>query len=38
MERLIYQNIVGYSTASYVKLLKEESVFQMVLEKSSLAS
>lgn len=38
MEQLIYQNITGYSIAYSAKILKEASVFKMVLYKSSLDS
>lgn len=38
MEQLIYQNIAGYSTDSSANLLKEDPVFQLILEKASLAS
>lgn len=38
MEHLIYQNIAGYSTNSSANLLKEAPVFQLVLDKSKIAS
>ena len=38
MEQLIYQNIAGYSTDSSANLLKQDPVFKVVLDKSSLAS
>ena len=38
MEQLIYQNIAGYSTDSSANLLKEDPVFQLVLDKSKIAS
>ena len=38
MEQLIYQNIAGYSTDSSANLLKQDPIFKVVLDKSSLAS
>ena len=38
MEQLIYQNIAGYSTDTSANLLKQDPVFQLVLDKSKIAS
>ena len=38
MEQLIYQNIAGYSTDSSANLLKQDPIYKVVLDKSSIAS